>query len=171
MTDRSLDAFVESRMRGNTHVRFGGRRRGNHRPKGRTGASPPTLLDALSLESDGERSVQRAVTARAPDICWDVTNQAGTHLWYPEVHGVELEPLTSSADAVGTSSETATAIAIRLLANDSIHVVAPCGLDDLFGLICRHNPGIVPKEQYRRRVERMQIAKRWPRVQILDARD
>jgi hypothetical protein len=129
------------------------------------------FFDALSLESDGERSVQRAVTARAPDICWDVTNQAGTHLWYPEVHGVELEPLTSSADAVGTSSETATAIAIRLLANDSIHVVAPCGLDDLFGLICRHNPGIVPKEQYRRRVERMQIAKRWPRVQILDARD
>jgi len=34
MTDRSLDAFVESRMRGNTHVRFGGRRRGNHQPQG-----------------------------------------------------------------------------------------------------------------------------------------
>jgi transposase len=29
-------------MRGNPHVRFGGRRRGNHRPKGRHGASPPT---------------------------------------------------------------------------------------------------------------------------------
>ena len=37
-------AFVESRMRGNPHVRFGGRRRGNHRPQGRHGASPPTQL-------------------------------------------------------------------------------------------------------------------------------
>ncbi|MCA1699673.1 MAG: transposase, partial [Actinobacteria bacterium] len=31
-------------MRGNPHVRFGGRRRGNHRPQGRRGASPPTQL-------------------------------------------------------------------------------------------------------------------------------
>src|SRR6266516_4464358 len=29
-------------MRGNSHVRFGGRRRGNHRPQGRHGVSPPT---------------------------------------------------------------------------------------------------------------------------------
>ena len=36
MTDHPLDAFVESRMRGNSHVRFGGRRRGNHRPQDRT---------------------------------------------------------------------------------------------------------------------------------------
>ena len=35
MTDHPLDAFVESRMRGNSHVRFGGRRRGNHRPQDR----------------------------------------------------------------------------------------------------------------------------------------
>jgi hypothetical protein len=34
MTDRHGDAFVESRMRGNSHVRFGGRRRGDHQPKG-----------------------------------------------------------------------------------------------------------------------------------------
>jgi hypothetical protein len=29
------DALMESRMRGNSHVRFGGRRRGDHRPRGR----------------------------------------------------------------------------------------------------------------------------------------
>lgn len=32
-------------MRGNAHVRFGGRRRGNHQPKNWHGASPPTLLE------------------------------------------------------------------------------------------------------------------------------
>lgn len=40
---RHPNALMESRMRGNSHVRFGGRRRGNHRPKAGTGASPSTL--------------------------------------------------------------------------------------------------------------------------------
>jgi hypothetical protein len=29
------DVLMESRMRGDSHVRFGGRRRGDHRPQGR----------------------------------------------------------------------------------------------------------------------------------------
>jgi hypothetical protein len=127
------------------------------------------FFDPLSRGSDREREVQRQVVALAPDICWEVTNQAAVHLWYPEVFGVEVEPLTSSADAVGTWPETATAIGIRLLAHDRIEVVAPCGLDDLFGLICRRNPRRVTDEQYRRRVANKRIAKRWPRVQILAA--
>jgi hypothetical protein len=129
------------------------------------------FFDPSSLGSERERSVQRAVTAQAPDISWDVTNQAGVHLWYPKVFGLQVPPLASSADGVATWPETATAIAIRLLADDSIQVVAPCGLDDLFGLICRRNPRRVTKEHYRRRVQSKRIAKRWPRVQILDARD
>jgi hypothetical protein len=44
MNQNHINAFPESRMRGNPHVRFGGRRQGNHQPKGRQGASPPTLL-------------------------------------------------------------------------------------------------------------------------------
>jgi hypothetical protein len=129
------------------------------------------FFDPVLLGSEREWSVQKAVMAQALDISWDVTNQAAVHLWYPEVFGVEVEPLTCSADAVATWPETATAIAIRLLGDDRIQVIAPCGLDDLFGLICRRNPRRVTEEQYRRRVERMQIAKRWPQVQILDARD
>jgi len=125
------------------------------------------FFDPSSLEGERELSVQRELSAQAPDICWEVTNQASVHLWYPEVFGVEVEPLTSCADAVGTWPETATAIGIRLLADDSLKVIAPCGLDDLFGLVCRRNPRRVTKEQYRRRVDSKQIAKRWPRVQVL----
>ncbi len=46
MTDHPLDASVESRMRANPHVRFGGRRRGNQPAKAGHGASPSTLLIA-----------------------------------------------------------------------------------------------------------------------------
>ncbi len=126
------------------------------------------FFDPLSLGSERERGVQSAVSAQVPDICWDVTNQAAVHLWYPKVFGVEVQPLRSCADAVGTWPETATAIGIRLLADDSIEVIAPCGLEDLFGLICRRNPRRATSEQYRQRVESKRIAERWPRVQILD---
>ncbi len=127
------------------------------------------FFDPSSLEGERELRVQREVSAQAPDICWEVTNQASVHLWYPQVFGVEVQPLCSSADAVATWPETATSIGIRLLADDSLKVIAPCGLDDLFGLICRRNPRRVTEEQYRRRVDSKQIARRWPRVRIIDA--
>lgn len=130
-----------------------------------------SFFDPSSLGDEGERDVQRELTARAPDICWDATNQAGVHLWYPRVFGVEVRPLASSADAVGTWPETATAVAIRLLAGDRIEVVAPYGLHDLFGLICRRNPRRATEQEYRRRVQSKHIAKRWPQVRIFDAPD
>jgi hypothetical protein len=44
------------------------------------------------------------------------------------------------------------------------------GLEDLFGLVCRLNLRRVTAEHYRTRVKSKQIAGRWLRVQILDAR-
>ncbi len=126
------------------------------------------FFDPAALGSERERGVQREVSTRAPDICWDVTNQAAVHLWHQQVFGIEVQPLCSCADAVATWPETATAIGVRLAADDSIEVVAPYGLEDLFGLICRRNPRRVTCEQYRRRVESKHVATRWPRVRILD---
>ena len=127
------------------------------------------FFDPASLGGERERSVQRALTALAPDLAWDVTNQAEVHLWYPHVFGLEVEPLTSTAHAVATWPETATAIGVRLLADGTMRVVAPCGLDDLFAMIWRRNPRRATREQYRLRAENKRIANRWPRVTILDA--
>ena len=127
------------------------------------------FFDPSALGNEHERELQRAVTERAPDFCWEATNQATVHLWYPHVFGIELNPLTCSADAVAMWPETATAVAIRLRQDDSLQVIAPHGLDDLFNLICRRNPRIVTREQYHRRVQNKQIAKRWPRVRVVDA--
>ena len=59
-----------------SQVRFGGRRRGNHRPKSRHGASPPTLrLGALSeAGSDGRRASEPS--ARADRLGLDQENRA-----------------------------------------------------------------------------------------------
>jgi uncharacterized protein len=126
------------------------------------------FFDPARLDEEHEEAVRRELTRLAPDIPWDVKNQAAVHLWYPRVFGVEVEPLTSAADAVGTWPETATSVAVRLLPDERIDVIAPCGLEDLFGLVCRRNPRRVTVAEYRRRVEAKRIRERWPRVRVVD---
>jgi uncharacterized protein len=121
--------------------------------------------DRLDPARDAE--VEAALAARLPGVPWDAKNQAAVHTWYGRVFGGRVAPLTSSADGVATWPETATAVAVRLLPDDRIRVVAPCGLDDLFRLVCRRNPRRVSVAHYRRRVRDKRIADRWPRVQIL----
>jgi hypothetical protein len=124
--------------------------------------------DAGALNAEREAQVLGELVRHAPELPWDVKNQAAVHLWYPQVFGLTVEPLVSSADAVATWPETATAVAIRLLPIDRIEIVAPFGLVDLFGLVCRRNPRRVTLEEYRRRIRHKRIAQRWPLVTILD---
>lgn len=135
---------------------------------------PPELADVdlvfydpddLSPERDA--AVESALRSRAPDVPWQAKNQAAVHLWYPAKFGIEVEPLTSSADAVGTWPETATSVAVRLESDDALTVVAPCGLDDLLDLVHRRNPRRVTVAEYERRLAAKRIAERWPRATIV----
>jgi uncharacterized protein len=125
------------------------------------------FFDPLALGENREQNVLDALRTHAPDIPWDVKNQAAVHLWYPHVFGIEVEPLSSSADGVATWPETATSVAVRLDSDESIDVIAPCGLEDLFGLICRRNPQRVTIEEYHRRLQAKPTATRWPQLQVL----
>jgi hypothetical protein len=127
------------------------------------------FFDPTRLDPARDAEVEQALRARLPGVPWDAKNQAAVHTWYGRVFGGEVAPLTSSADGVATWPETATAVAVRLHDDDRIQVVAPCGLDDLFGLVCRRNPRRVSVEHYRRRVRDKRIADRWPRVAIIGA--
>jgi hypothetical protein len=127
--------------------------------------STPWLLKALRAARDAE--VEQALTARRPGVPWDAKNQAAVHTWYGRVFGGQVAPLRSAADGVATWPETATAVAVRLLPDDRLEAVAPCGLDDLFGLVCRRNPRRVTVDHYHRRLHDKRIAERWPRVEIV----
>ena len=138
-------------------------------------AQPPprdvdlAFYDPSALDAEREEDVRRELCKRAPDLPWEVTNEARVHLWYPRVHGVDVPPLTSTVDAVSTWPETATAVGARLTADDRIRVVAPLGLEDLFGLVWRHNPRRAPVATYEERTRSKRIAARWPKVRIVDA--
>jgi hypothetical protein len=72
--------------------------------------------------------------------------------------------------SVATWPETATAVAVRLMADSELHVVAPLRLEDLFGRIWRRNSRRVTVAEYRRRLRTKFIPERWPAVTVSDER-
>jgi uncharacterized protein len=139
---------------------------------GQSRPAPPrdvdlAFFDPTRLDRARDAEVEQALAARLPGVPWDAKNQAAVHTWYGRVFGGRVAPLRSAADGVATWPETATAVAVRLLPDDRLEAVAPCGLDDLFGLVCRRNPRRVTVDHYHRRLHDKRIAERWPRVEIV----
>ena len=120
------------------------------------------FFDASDLTTDRDRIVEEALRARAPHLPWQARNQAAVHLWYPRRFGAEVPPFGSSTEAVATFPETVSCVGVRLLPDDDMLVVAPHGLDDLFGCVCRHNPARASAALYERRVAERGWRGRWP---------
>lgn len=125
-------------------------------------------FDASDLGRETEAQLQRRLHEAMPGIPWEVTNQAAVHLWFEVYFGHAVEPLASLRDGVGSWPEYATSVGLWLNQDDSIEVVAPHGLDDLFNCVVRRNPARVSMDTYRLRVEQKNYALRWPRVTVLD---
>ena len=124
-------------------------------------------FDPSNLSPERDAELQRWLTEKLADVPWEVTNQASVHLWFESYFGHSVSPLTSLAEAVGTWPEYATSVGLRLLPNDAIEVIAPHGLDDLFGMVARRNPTRVSIETYRQRVIEKRYAERWPKVSVV----
>jgi hypothetical protein len=127
------------------------------------------FFDPDDLSREREDTVRGHLEKRLPAEVWDAKNQAAVHLWYPKRFGYPIEPLTSTAAAVATWPETATSVGVRLGQDEDLVIVAPLGLDDLLGLVCRRNPARVSIAEYQRRVDEKRIRQRWPRVTIIPA--
>jgi hypothetical protein len=137
-------------------------------------ASPSALadidvayFDASSLSPERDKAIQARLSVLNPGLPWEVTNQAGVHLWFESYFGHPVEPLRTLEEAIASWPEFATSVGIRLEANDSLTVIAPHGLDDLFAIIVRRNPARVSIETYRQRVASKRYAERWPRVSVV----
>jgi hypothetical protein len=126
-------------------------------------------FDADDLSPEHDAHLQRRLVAAAPDTPWEVTNQAGVHLWFEQHFGHAVAPLRSLDEAVASWPEFATAVGLRLGEDDRLHVIAPHGLDDLFAMVVRRNPARVSLETYRERVASKRYAQRWPRVTVIES--
>ncbi|USX14517.1 nucleotidyltransferase family protein [Oxalobacteraceae bacterium OTU3CAMAD1] len=124
-------------------------------------------FDASDLAPDTDADLQRRLHEATPGIPWEVTNQAGVHRWFEAYFGHAVEPLASLPEAVASWPEYATSVGLCLNPDDSIDVIAPHGLNDLFNCVVRRNPTRVSMETYRLRVEQKNYALRWPRVTVV----
>jgi hypothetical protein len=125
------------------------------------------FFDPSDLTAARDEEVERALRTLAPDVPWEAKNQAAVHVWYPRRFGMEVPTLASCADGVATFPEIATCVGLRLLGDDDLLVVAPHGLDDLLGCVCRHNPARVSASFYERRVVEKGWRERWPTLRYL----
>jgi hypothetical protein len=126
------------------------------------------FFDPSDLSPERDRAIRQQLIERAADVPWEVTNQAGVHLWFEEYFGYPVKPLRSLQDAVATWPETATSVVVRLTPAGAIEVIAPLGLADLFAMVVRRNPRRVSVELYHRRIAEKRYQERWPRVQIIE---
>ncbi|WP_245213638.1 nucleotidyltransferase family protein [Rhodoferax sp. AJA081-3] len=124
-------------------------------------------FDADCLAPQQDVDIQNRLVERMPGVPWEVTNQAAVHHWFEEYFGHAVQPLGSLEEAVASWPEYATSVGLRLEADDSITVIAPHGLEDLFNCVVRRNPVRVSVDTYRQRVVQKRYAARWPKVQIV----
>lgn len=126
-------------------------------------------FDATDLTPERDAEIQYRLRSALPGTPWEVTNQAAVHHWFEGHFGHTVEPLHSLHEAVASWPEYATCVGLTLNEDDSIGVIAPHGLDDLFGCIVRRNPTRVSLATYRQRVEQKNYASRWPKVRVVEA--
>jgi hypothetical protein len=102
-----------------------------------------------------------------PSASWEVTNQAGVHLWYERRFGYPIPPASSIEDAISRWPETATSVAVTLCADGGVRIIAPVGLDDLLAMRLRRNPRQISRETFAERLRERDPTRRWPLVKVL----
>ncbi|OTG62658.1 nucleotidyltransferase family protein [Acinetobacter silvestris] len=125
------------------------------------------FYDADDLNQVHAQYLSQQLSQRFPKIEWDVTNQAFVHQWYRLESGECIEPLHSIVEALSLWPETATAIAVHLLKNGHLDVIAPFGLTDLFGLKLRWNNALVSHEIFMQRVNSKKFLERWSNLKLI----
>ncbi|MGW4465180.1 nucleotidyltransferase family protein [Micromonospora sp. NPDC004704] len=125
-------------------------------------------FDPGNLGREGDDHATGELRRAWPQVPWEARNQAAVHTWYSRKFGGDpVSPFRNIADAVGTWPETATSVAVRLVAAEAIEVCAPVGLSDLLAGVWRRNPRRVSLEVSRARLARHRPAQRWPAVRII----
>jgi uncharacterized protein len=124
-------------------------------------------FDASDISLQRDQGLQARLQAQDASVPWEVTNQAGVHQWFAEHFGHSVEPLLSLEEAIASWPEFATAVGITLGPDNSLRVIAPHGLEDLFAMVVRRNPTRVSLETYRLRVAQKRYLERWSKVRIV----
>lgn len=124
-------------------------------------------FDPGDLSAERDEELRGALAAKLVQVPWEVTNQAAVHQWFEDYFGHPVAPLRSLHEAIASWPEYATAVGVTLLDDQTIEVIAPHGLEDLFALVVRRNPARASIGTYRQRVAQKRYTERWPKVRVV----
>ncbi len=96
----------------------------------------------------------------------EVRNQRRVSEWFEAKFGEPYPPIEDTAEALKRFVAPAFAVGVRLEADDTINVVAPFGLDDVFDMRIRPNPLRPVAKDWDRVTAR--ALERWPELTIVD---
>lgn len=123
-------------------------------------------FDASDLSYEAEdRVIRRAekLFGTLP-IPVQVRNQARVHLWFPQKFGIDFSPLSSSTEALERYASRAHSVAVRLERDDSMSVVAPFGLDEIFSFRLLPNRALDNSRTHDLKARRAQA--NWPELTV-----
>ena len=127
-------------------------------------------FDASDLSYEAEDAVIRRVKAAFDEPLTsmvEVRNQARVHLWFEAKFGEPYGSLSCTAEALERFASATFAVGVRLEPDDRLHIEAPFGLADLFGLCLRPNPR---RETVHFARTSADVRRRWPEV-VIDEQD
>jgi len=124
-------------------------------------------FDARDTSYEAEDVVIRRLEQRFSHLPLpvQVRNQARVHLWFPQKFGMPFAPLTSSAEMLGRYASTTHAVGVRLEADDTLTIIAPFGLDDIFSF--RIVPNRVLRNQPAHEAKAARAKSLWPELTVL----
>ncbi|GEM_PF-328931 len=121
--------------------------------------------DDLSYEAE-DRVIRRVADTTSHGIGpVEVRNQARVHLWFETRFLVPYRALSSADEALRRYASVVHAVGVRLDDDGRLDVLAPFGLDDLFGMVIRPNRALDNAESHTRKAIRAQAI--WPEVTVV----
>ena len=94
----------------------------------------------------------------------EVRNQARVHLWAPKKFNHSFPPLKSSEEMLSLFASKTHAVGVRLMADDSLCIVAPFGLEHIFSFCIAPNHALNNQETHEKKARRAKGI--WPELNV-----
>jgi uncharacterized protein len=121
-------------------------------------------FDPSHIDEAVEKKLEDMLKRTHPQIPWSVKNEARMHIVN------NLPPYSSSIDAISKFPETATALGLKLDANNQIRLAAPCGIHDVIHLELKPTAYFAASRErceiYETRLVKKNWQAKWPKIII-----
>ncbi len=115
-------------------------------------------FDPVNTDESEEKKLEEKLRTLNPHIPWSVKNEARMH------KKNNIPPYTSAVDAISKFPETATALGVKLDAEDNVILTAPCGIHDVVNLVVKPTPFFIETRERTHIYEDRLTKKNWKSI-------